>query len=292
MNDTTNSIAFLNGEYLPLSDAHVPVLDRGFLFADGVYEVIPVYGGHLFRLDQHLKRLEQSLHGIRLSVDMSYQDWRDMLDKLLQLNPPASEQSIYLQVTRGSSANREHTFPAVIKPTLFAFCSKLTAKDINELAKGTQAITMPDPRWKHCEIKAISLLANVLLRQQAVDENAGEAILIRDGYALEGSSSNLFIVNKDTITTPPLSSHILNGVTRDLVIELAKQHDVAIEERPIPEAELHNAEEIWITSSTKKILPVLKLNKEPVGCGQAGPVWRRMIKHYHDYKDTLIGKPV
>lgn len=280
------TIACLNGTFLPLEDACVPVMDRGFLFGDGIYEVIPVYGGKLFRLAHHLKRLENSLAGVRIGNPLSVQEWEAMLTELVSRNTGA-DQAVYLQVTRGVSAKRDHAFPADIRPTLFAMSTPMaTAVDIDAIT-GTAAITLPDIRWKQCNIKAITLLPNVLLRQQAVDAGAAEAILIKDGHAIEGAASNVFTVTGGMLHTPPNSPALLPGITRDLILELAARHSIPFREADITTAELFAADEVWLTSSTREISPVTRLDDTVISTGRPGPLWRHMISLYQDYKAAI-----
>jgi D-alanine transaminase len=280
-------IAYLNDEYLPLEQARVSVLDRGFLFADGVYEVIPVYGGRLFRLDQHLDRLDASLNGIRLANPLARAQWRAVLTRLVDMNG-GGEQSVYFQITRGAAAKRDHLFPANVPPTVFAMSSPLKALDPRWLKEGANVVVIPDIRWQYCHLKTISLLPNVLMRQLAEDRGADEAILIRDGRATECTVSNLFIVSKGGVITPPKSEYLLPGITRDLLLELARQHGMPWREQEIAESELAAADEIWITSSSKEVIPATRLNGNKVGDGRPGPVWRRMFDHYQEYKNRLI----
>jgi D-alanine transaminase len=280
------SIAFLNGTFLPLQDARVPVMDRGFLFGDGVYEVIPVYAGKLFRLDRHLKRLRNSLAAIRIENPLSNAEWENMLTELVNHNEDP-DQAVYLQVTRGVAAKRDHAFPPDCKPTVFAMSTPMAASvDIGTIS-GAVAVTLPDIRWKLCNIKAITLLPNVMLRQQAIDSGAAEAILIRDGYAVEGAASNIFIVKDGMMITPPNGPTLLPGITRDLVIELAANHAVAFREADISEAELFSADEIWLTSSTREISPVTLLDETVISNGKPGPAWKHMISLYQDCKSAL-----
>ena len=280
------SIAFLNGTFLPLQDASVPVMDRGFLFGDGVYEVIPVYAGKLFRLDHHLKRLRNSLDAIRIEKPLSNDDWQSMLNELVSRNE-GPDQAVYLQVTRGVAAKRDHAFPPDCKPTVFAMSTAMPPSvDIDKIS-GATAVTFPDIRWKLCNIKAITLLPNVLLRQQAIDAGAAEAILIRDGYAVEGAASNLFIVKDGILITPPNGATLLPGVTRDLLIELAANHAVPFREADISEAELFSADEIWLTSSTREISPVTLLDETVISNGKPGPIWKQMISLYQDCKSAI-----
>lgn len=269
---------YLNGEYLPLAEAKISVLDRGFLFGDGVYEVIPAYFGKLFCLEAHLQRLNNSLSSIRLDVVKNTQQWLDILQPLLV---EGDAQYIYLQITRGVADKRDHAFPEGCQPTIFAMCSAI-APFARE--QGVQAITLDDMRWKLCNIKATTLLANILLRQQAVDKNTAEAILIKQGYATEGAASNLFVVLDDELITPPNSNDILPGITRDVIIDLARKNGISVREEAISLADLQRASEVWLTSSTREILPVITLDNQPVGSGQVGPVWHAMQKIFQAYK--------
>ena len=278
--------ACLNGTFLPLEDACVPVMDRGFLFGDGVYEVIPVYGGKLFRLAHHLQRLGNSLDAVRIGNPLSDTEWETMLQELVSRNE-GTDQAIYLQVTRGVAAKRDHAFPADTRPTLFAMSTSMAAAvDIDSIT-GVTAITLPDIRWKHCNIKAITLLPNVMLRQQAVDAGAAEAILIKDGYAIEGAASNIFIVKDGLLITPPNGPALLPGITRDLILELAAAHTIPFHEADITETDLFNADEIWLSSSTREISPVTRLNDTVISAGKPGLLWKRMITLYQDCKTAI-----
>lgn len=271
---------YLNGEFLPLAEARISVLDRGFLFGDGVYEVIPVYGGRPFRLQEHLRRLDASLHAILMESPLADAEWERIFSRLIA---GTADQYIYLQITRGVAPKRDHAIPAGIAPTVFAMCSPIAPIPV----EGIRAVTVPDIRWHRCNIKAITLLANVLLRQEAVERGAAEAILVRGEDVTEGAASNVFMVSEGVVITPPKGPEILPGITRDLVLELALQHGIAAAERPIGIDQLRAAEEIWMTSSTREILPVIELDGRTVGDGRPGPVWRRMIDIYQDYKASL-----
>jgi D-alanine transaminase len=273
-------LVYLNGDFLPIESAKISVLDRGFLFGDGVYEVIPVYGGKPFRLAEHLQRLENSLAGIRMESPLATSDWEAIFARLID---GIEDQSIYLQVTRGAPPKRDHAFPKNTPPTVFAMCTPIAPIP----ASGVCAITVPDIRWQWCHIKAITLLANVLQRQQAVDAGCAEAILVRDGQAIEGAASNLFVVSGGTIVTPPKGNDILPGITRDLTVEIAHAHGIPCEERSIPLNELRSASEVWVTSSTREILPVVMLDQNPVGDGTPGPVWQRVNSLYQEHKLRL-----
>jgi len=282
-------LVYLNGAYLPSEQAQVSVFDRGFVFADGVYEVIPAYGGRPFRLPQHLARLDNSLAGIRLSNPLAAHDWQTVFTRLVAAGG-GGDQSVYLQVTRGP-AERDHAFPKQITPTVFAYSQALKYPEPAQLAAGVAAITVPDIRWQRCDIKAIALLPNVLMRQQATEQGAAEAILLRDGLMTEGSASNIFLVLKGVLVTPPKGPFILPGVTRDLALELARAHGLACEERAVSESELRSAEELLLSSSTKELLPITRLDGKPVGSGKPGPLHARLHALYQDYiRDFRAGK--
>jgi D-alanine transaminase len=285
---TAQPTVYLNGEFLPLDQAKVSVLDRGFIFGDGVYEVIPVYGGQLFRLNQHLQRLDHSLAGIRLDNPLPYDQWNSILEELVERNATEEygDQSVYLQVTRGV-AKRDHAFPKGVAPTVFAMSNPLAPLPASLATEGVAAITLDDIRWRYCNIKAITLLPNILLRQQALDANAAEAILISDGEVTEGAASNLFIVKDNLLITPPKGPRLLPGITRDLILELAETHGIAYREGAIRENELREADEVWLTSSTKEILPVTRLDGKAVSGDKPGPMWARVISLYQDYKRAL-----
>lgn len=279
-------IVYLNGEFLPLEQAKVFVLDRGFLFGDGVYEVIPAYGRRLLRLDEHLRRLQDSLDGIRLSNPLSPALWHEILNQMLARNE-GEDQYVYVQVTRGAAPKRDHAFPAQVQHTVFIMSSPLKPVPREDLQRGIAAVTLNDNRWHACNIKSIALLANVLLRQQAIDAGAAEAILLRDGMMTEGSASNIFIVSQGMLLTPPKGPLLLPGITRDLILELAVAHDIAAVERPVSEAELRAADEIWLTSSTREIVPIVQLDDKKVASGKPGIIWECMIDIYQDYKNRL-----
>jgi D-alanine transaminase len=273
---------YLNGEYLAPRDATVSVFDRGFLFADGVYEVIPAYGGRLFRFRHHLDRLNASLTGIRLANPLSAAEWESMLNRLLA-DHGAVDQYLYLQVTRGP-APRDHAFPRDVRQTVMAYSQPLTTPDAATLARGVSAITVNDIRWSRCDIKSIALLGNILMRQQATEAGAAEAILLRDGCMTEGSASNIFIVRDGRLITPPKGPQLLPGITRDLVLEIARAHDLPCEERVVTEAELRVADEIWLTSSTREVLAITTLDGQPVGAGRPGALHARLHALFQEAK--------
>ena len=277
---------YLNGDYVDLHSACLPLTDRGLLFGDSVYEVVPVYGGRLFRASQHIERLDRSLAAIRMVNPLNLGDWLEVLQRLADQGPDADQQ-IYLQVTRGAYPVRMHAIPDHVEPNVFAFTYLMADFNPALADREIAAITLDDIRWDRCNIKATTLLANVLAHSQARDEGADEAILVRDGYAIEGTASNLFIVSNGLIITPPQGDHLLPGITRDLVLELAQSNDVPCAEADIGVAELQAAAEIWLTSSTREIMPVVKLNSHPVGDGAAGPVWRQFDALYAACKQRL-----
>ena len=279
---------YLNGEYKPLNEACVPVLDRGFLFGDGVYEVIPVYSGKPFRLGPHLDRLQHSLDAIRMRNPLTREQWSEVIGELIRRNTGNEDAALYLQVTRGVMEKRDHGFDDSLEPTVLLTCRPASYPLQQSDTAGGRAITLEDSRWQDCHIKSINLLPNVLLRQQARDAGADEAILIRDGRAVEGSASNLFIVKDDVIKTPPRQRCMLGGITRDLILELCNENHLLAREIDISEDELHDADEIWMTSSTREILPITTLNQHKVGKGQTGPLWAEVIRLYQDYKQRVM----
>lgn len=281
---------YLNGLFLPLAQAGVSPLDRGFLYGDGIYEVIPVYSRRPFRMAEHLARLQATLAGIRLANPLPLPEWQGIVERLIE-QAPWDDQSIYLQVTRGADDKRDHAFPpASVPATVFAFASPLVTPSAAVRAAGVAAITVPDLRWARCDLKVISLLANVLARQQAVEQGCAEALLIRDGYMKEGAASNIFIVKDGLLLAPPKTQLMLPGITYDVILELAKQHRQPIEVREISEAELRAADEVWMTSSTKEVLAITALDGAPVGNGAPGPVGERMWQWYQEFKNTVMRK--
>ncbi|MCB1788964.1 MAG: D-amino acid aminotransferase [Gammaproteobacteria bacterium] len=281
-----DALVYLNGEYLPRERACLPLTDRGLLFGDSVYEVVPAYGGRPFRVNQHLARLDRSLAAIRMQNPLSHDEWRTVFERLTA-PVQGQDQSIYLQVTRGAYPVRNHVIPAQVDANVFAFCMPIPPRDPAVAARGIRAITLDDIRWHRCDIKATTLLANVLARAQASDEGADEAILVRDGQVMEGTASNLFIVSNGLLITPPDSPELLPGITRDLVLELAQEAGVPHAHATIGMAELESAEEVWVTSSTREIAAVVELNGRRVGDGVPGEMWHRMDALYQACKERL-----
>ncbi len=282
---------YLNGRFLPLAEAKVSVLDRGFIFGDGVYELVPVYSRKPFRLDEHLRRLQGSLDGIRLANPHTAAEWRELILQLTRLQDFA-DQSVYIQVTRGAPAAgqppRDHAFPRDAQPTVFLFAQPLVTPSAAQKAAGVCAVSAVDNRWLRCNIKAISLLANILLRQQAVDADCAETVMLRDGFLTEGAASNVFVVTDGVLRAPPPSALMLTGITYDVVLELAAAHGIPHEVRAISEAEVRGADELWMTSSTREIMAIVKLDGMPVGAGVPGPLALRMDALYQTFKHEVM----
>lgn len=277
---------YLNGRFQSLAEATIPVLDRGFVFGDGVYELVPVYSRKPFRLDAHLTRLQHSLDGIRLANPHTSAQWRDLILHLIA-EQDFDDQSVYIQVTRGT-APRDHAFPAGVPPTVFMFAQALVTATPAQKAAGVCAVSAVDNRWLRCDIKAISLLANILLRQQATDAGCAETVMFRDGFLTEGAASNIFVVKDGVLLTPPASNLMLTGVTHDVVLELAATLDVPVEIRAITEAEVRRADELWMTSSTKEIMPIVMLDGAPVGGGAPGPLAQKFDAAYAAFKREVM----
>ncbi|GAB3678923.1 aminotransferase class IV [Salinisphaera aquimarina] len=270
------AIAYVNGDFLPLDEARISVLDRGFLFSDSVYEVIPVYAGHCFRLAEHLQRLDDSLAGLRISNPHALSAWTELVAALIDAND-GGDLSVYIQVTRGAPPRRDHRLPSDVAPTVVAFCQSRGEPDAAVMRDGIGAITHVDTRWHYCSIKSTSLLANVMAADAARAEGATEALLVRDGAVLEGTSSNVFAVIDDRLITPALRETILPGITRAAVLEIATREGIGHQEiDTLTPAALAGASEIWITSSTREVFAVTRLDGKPVGAGRPGPLWTRM----------------
>jgi len=276
---------YLNGDYLPVEQAKIPVMDRGFLFGDGVYEVIPVFGGKAFRLEEHLQRLDYSLRETGIVQPLTRAQWQAVFERLIAAHG-GGDQAIYLQITRGVAPQREHKFPQQCVPTVFAM-SRVLAAPPADIPAPIACIAIPDIRWQRCDIKSISLLGSVMMTQQAVAAGAGEAILLRDGLVLEGASSNVFAVVDGVLHTAPKSRHILAGITRDLIVELARQHGLNLREEAVTVEQLHAASEVWISSSTREMVPVAALDGRPVGNGGAGPIFRQLWQWYRAFRATF-----
>jgi D-alanine transaminase len=282
-------MVYLNGEFMPIEDAKIPVLDRGFIFGDGVYEVIPTYSRRPFRLAEHLARLQSSLDAIRLPNPHDGAKWSELVGKIIAGNP-WEDQNVYLQITRGV-AKRDHAFPKGLKPTVFLMASELITPTADLMKTGAQAIVLPDFRWLRCDIKSTSLLGNCLLRTLAADAGCAEAILVRDGELTEASASNVFVVKNGTVLAPPKSHLILPGITYDVVLEILRDNAVPHEVRPVKEGELRSADEIWVTSSSREVLPITALDGKPVGSGKPGSVGAKVYALYQQYKAQVMRAP-
>ena len=278
---------YLNGKYLPLEEACVPVMDRGFLFGDGVYEVIPVYSRRPFRLAEHLGRLRHSLDGIRLQNPHSEEEWAAILAKVVAGNE-GEDQYLYLHISRGVAPTRDHAFPAKATPTVFVMSTPLPAPPKAWREEGVAAVTAEDNRWLRCDIKATSLLPNVLLRQLAADAGAAETVLLRDGVLTEGAASSIFVAWENILMAPPKSHLVLPGTTYDVVLELARDDGMRVEVRDVSEYELRTAAEVWLASSTREVLPITRLDGRPVGDGRPGPLYQRIDALYQHFKATVM----
>jgi D-alanine transaminase len=267
-------IVYLNGAYMPSEDAKISVLDRGFIFGDGVYELIPVYGRRPFRLPQHLARLQRSLDGIRLANPHTSAGWTSMIAELIA-RQPFDDQGVYFQVTRGV-AKRDHTFPQDAAPTVFMMSNPLATPSAQQVERGVAVVTAEDNRWRRCDLKTISLIGNVLMRQLAADAGAVETVMFRDGWLTEASASNVLIVTGATIVAPPKDNLILPGITYDATEEFARAAGLPFEMRAVSKAEALAADEMWLSSSTKEVLAVTTLDGAPFAGGVPGPLFRAM----------------
>jgi D-alanine transaminase len=283
-------LCHLNGIVMPLGEARISPLDRGFLYGDGVYEVTPVYGGRPFRHREHMARLARSLAAIRLRNPHDSARWDALFAELIGRNG-GGDQYLYLQVSRGAEYGRNHAPLPDIEPTVFAFCAPLPTPDPAVFERGIRCITTTDTRWLRCDVKSVSLLANVLLRQLAIDAGAAETILFRDGLLTEASSSAVHVVIDGVLIAPPNSPRILPGTTRAMVEELAAATGVPMQTREITERELRGADEIWLTAAIRGLAPVTRLDERPVGAGAPGPVWRRMQDEFKALLGRLAGTP-
>src|SRR6185503_1855393 len=280
------STVFLNGQFLPAEEAKVSALDRGFIFGDGVYEVVPVYSRVPFRLDEHLVRLERSLGETKIRNPYSRKQWREFIFKLVDAQP-FEDQGVYFQVTRGV-AKRDHAFPKGVEPTVFMMSNPLVNPPREQVEAGGKAVSERDNRWLRCDIKSISLIGNCMLRQLSAEEGYAETILFRDGSLTEASACNVFIVKRGVIQAPPKSHLLLPGITYDVVVELARANGMPIELRDVTEAEVRAADELFVTSSSKEVFPIVELDHRKIGDGKPGPVFRRMYELYQEFKRKVM----
>lgn len=272
--NASDPIVYLNGKFVPLSGAQVSVLDRGFIYGDGVYELIPVYHRQPFRLTPHLKRLQRSLDGIQLANPHTEAQWAALIAELVA-KTPFDNQGIYFQVTRGV-AKRDHTFPKAVPQTVFMMSNPLATPSKEQVEGGVAVVTAEDNRWHRCDLKTISLVGNVLMRQLAADHDALETVMFRDGFLTEASASNVLIVKDGTIIVPPKDNLILPGITFDATMEFAQAAGIPLLMRPVTRAEALAADELWLSSSTKEVLAITSVDGKPFGGGKPGPVFRKM----------------
>ena len=281
----TAPLAHFNGQLLPLDEIRISPLDRGFIFGDGVYEVIPVYDGVMLRGREHFERLQRSMDEILLKNPHTVDEWLGVSRELLAHHP--GNQALYIQVTRGAPPKRDHVIPKDLVPTVFMMSNPMVNPSREMVDNGVACITARDFRWEKCHVKSTSLLGNVLARQLSADVGATETILFRDGWLTEASASNVFVVKDGVVLAPPRDNLILLGITYELLTRLAAEGKVDLQVRPVSEREVREADELWLTSSTKEVLAVTKLDGEPVGGGKPGPVFRRMHGLYQDFKSQL-----
>jgi D-alanine transaminase len=287
-----DTLCYLNGEYASLRDAKVSVLDRGFIFGDGVYEVVPAYGGKLFRFDEHMARLGRSLAKLRIPNPLKAEQWLERARRLataLMAQGQAPDQLVYIQVTRGV-ALRDHVMPPDIEPTVFMMASPMKPPSADARHHGVACVTARDFRWERGDIKSVSLLGNVLARQMSADRGALETIMFRDGWLTEASGSNVWVVHEGAVLGPPKSEHVLEGIRYELIRELCDECGIAFNLRPIPEADVLSADELMLSSATKEVLPVTTLDGEAVGHGalrgKPGPVYAKLYEAYQSAKKT------
>jgi len=282
-------ICYLNGEFQKLRDARVSPLDRAFLFGDSVYEVLPVFEGRMFRFREHFDRLARSLKEIGMPSPHTHEQWLDLLNDLIARNG-GGDMYVYVQVTRGQEYGRNHAFPAKVVPGVFAMAAPLPPLSDEIRANGVSAITVEDFRWGRCDIKSTALLANVLMKQRAAEAGTQEAIIVCDGDVMEGSSTSIFVVKDGKIATPPNSNRILPGTTREVALELA-DGSMSVTIRRIGIDELRAADEVWISAATRDVLPVTRIDGQPVGTGKPGPLWQRMNQSFNALRKRLAGTP-
>lgn len=288
MTSLPDTPCLLNGQLLPLNQAKVSVLDRGFIFGDGAYEVVPVYGGRLFRFDEHMARLARSLDKLRIANPYSRDEWLRHARALVAALA-AQDQAVYLQVTRGV-AMRDHVMPEGITPTVFMMTSPMKPPSPEQRHQGVACITARDFRWERGDIKSVSLLGNVLARQMSADRGALETIMFRDGWLTEASGSNVWVVHEGAVLGPPRSEHVLEGIRYELLRELCEEEGIGYNLRPISEDDVRSADELMISSASKEVLPVTKLDEHPVGHGalrgKPGPIYARLYDAYQRAKRT------
>ncbi|UZN50917.1 D-amino acid aminotransferase [Cupriavidus cauae] len=282
MTSSSDATVYLNGELTPLSEARIPVLDRGFIFGDGVYEVIPVYAGKPFRAAQHLARLARSLDAIGIPNPHDEGQWTALIARVMQANP-MPDQMIYIQVTRGV-AKRMHAFPKEVTPTVFIMTNPMSLPPAAATERGVACVTMEDKRWLHCQIKSTSLLGNVLAAQNAAEHGVTEAIQFRDGMLTEASASNVWVVKNGVVAAPPKDNLILEGIRYGLIEELCARFEIPLVSRPVTRDEVFAADEVLLSSASKEILPVVTIDGQTIGKGVPGPVFQRLYAAYQEAK--------
>lgn len=276
-------MVYLNGNFIEKDKAFVSVMDRGFLFGDGVYEVFPAYNRKIIGLDSHLNRLQDGLDAISIKNPHTKNEWKDLINKIISFDSNNRNQAIYLQISRGSDENRKHTY-GELKPTVYIQSSAINPREKSTLLNGLSAITREDIRWLKSNTKATSLLANTLYAQEAKNNDAEETILYRDGIVTEASSSNVFIVKSNCIYTHPKGPNILPGITREKVIECAKVNNITVNESSFTKEQLMDADEVWISSSTREIIPITIIDGIQISDGFAGPIWSEVYDQYQSLK--------
>ena len=291
MQTLPDTLCYINGEYTPLNQAKVSVLDRGFIFGDGIYEVVPVYGRRLFRFDEHMARLERSLTKLRIPNPHSRPEWLMRCRRLIEAQA-SEDQLIYIQVTRGV-ALRDHVMPPGIEPTVFMMVSAMKQPSPEQRHQGVACVSARDFRWERGDIKSISLLGNVLARQISADQGAVETIMFRDGFLTEAASCNVWVVREGAVLGPPKSEHVLEGIRYELIRDLCEQEGLAFNLRPISEGEVTSADELMLSSATKEVLAITTLDGQPVGHGAArgkpGPAYARLYEAYQRAKQAQLG---
>jgi len=276
-------LVYLNGKFILKNEAFISVMDRGFLFGDGVYEVFPVYNGLILRLESHLKRLQDGLDAINIVNPHDNKEWASIINKLISYQQENSNQAVYLQISRGCDDDRRHTH-GKLKPTVYMQSSPFKSPTKEDLLKGSAAITRDDIRWMQCDTKATSLLANIMFAQEAKNHDVEEVILVRNGIVTECSSSNLFLVKDNCINTHPIGPYILPGITREIVIDCAKYCNIKVKEIKFNIESLMDADEVWISSSTREVVPITRINDSPINNGKVGETWSSIYDHYQEIK--------
>jgi D-alanine transaminase len=283
---------YLNGEFTNLREAKVSVMDRGFIFGDGIYEVVPVYAGKPFRFAQHMARLDRSLGELRIANPMSHAQWRELVDRLIAAyaqkqgtRTEETDQLVYLQVTRGV-AMRDHVMPIGIAPTVFAMSNKITPPSVTDRTSGVACVSADDFRWKKAHIKSISLAGSVLSRQMGADVGAAETVMFRDGYLSEGAAANVWVVKNGTVIGVPKDNLVLEGIRYGLIEELCRAGDIPFELRRIPRDEVFGADELILSNASKEVLPVTRLDGQAIGSGQPGPIYGTLYAGYQRAKQN------